>query len=428
MMLKDNLIASIKYFVGALVGTMAVLSLWPWYLKGLESRDAANSLASIKSAGSTIKTYEEEWSKLPPRNSWVSSTQIYGEIIQDPTYTRLTGEDQPENPGWGMNERINLSIGKPEALPTNVKSSDFADDAVLLAPSYEQAVFPQRNGELPLQNLSKGNATPTQHGLRLGATKHHLGISGLYMLNNGSVKQLSLESAAELLRIRPIPPSKKAEIEKNIAFSNEVPWEPSVGAKKEGDKILLKRGEVSTPLIPIPTKKEKLTISIKTTSETPINFLLSIEYFNKYKFPVNVRLKNGKLPMEAKLVDIYAGKHFLETDKPIANKKGENIGFNPSFGFADPVVETLGKSVKIKDNYYKTEVRTADANFTRGTVVTWARDLSQKFREKTDANSKQTSLTILPESLPEEAAYISLKIKNNISFLMTIDSVKTSRK
>jgi hypothetical protein len=427
-MLKQNLLASIKYFIGALVGTMAVLSLWPWYLNGLESHDASKSLSSIKNAGSAIKTYEQEWNKLPPRNSWVDSTRTYGEITQDPTYVRLTGEDQPENPGWGMNARINLSIGKQEELPKNVKSTDFPNDAILIAPSYQQAIFPQRNGELPLQDLSKNNNTPTQHGLRLGATKHHLGVSGLYLQNDGSVKQLSLQSAKELLSIRPIPPSKRAEIEKNIAYSDEVPWEPSEGAKKENGKILLKRGEVSTPLIPAPKKGEKLTITLKTTSDSLVNFLLSVEYFNQFKFPVNVRLKGGKLPMEAKLVEIYAGKHFLETDRPIANKSGESIGFNPSFGFSDPVIETLGKSEKIKDNYWKTEVKTTDANFTRGTVVTWARDLSQKFREKTDSKSKQTSITIIPDNLPEETEYINLKIKNNISSLITIESVKISRK
>jgi len=421
---KETILKSLKYFVGAAVGTMAVMSLWPWYLKGLEKHDASRSLVSIKNAGQAIKAYETEWNKLPPRNNWVNSCKSYGQVTQDPTYTRLTGEDQPENPGWAMNSRINLTIGRPEELAKNIKSSDFPKDAVLLGPSYNQEFFPQRNGELPLQQLSKDNKTPTQHGLRLGSTKHHVGVSGLYMLNDGSVSQLSLENAAELLKIRPIPPSKRSEVEKNIAYSDEVPWEPSLETRSEGGKIILKKGEVSTPLIPLNDKD--LTITLKTSAEEPLNFLLNVEYFNQYKFPVNVKTKDGKLPMEAKLVKIYAGGHYLETDAPVSTRRGDTIGFNPSYGFADPVVRAVQKSEK-KDDYWSTQIVKTDANFTKGTTLTWARDLSQEFKEKTGPEPKVTRIVIQRDKVPEGTAFISLRIKNNITARMTIEGVKVSR-
>jgi hypothetical protein len=416
---------SIKYFLGAAVGTLAVLSLWPWYLKHLETKDASLSLASIKAAGHAIKAYEEDWRKLPPRNSWVRSSQSYGGVTQDPTYLRLTGINQPENPGWGINSRINLSIGDPERLRKNIASTDFPDDAVLLAPSYEQEVFPQRNGELPLQPLSSKDSSPTQHGLRLGATRHHIGLSGLYFLNDGSVKQLSLEKAAEALRIRPIPPSRRAEVEKKISYTNEVPWELSQEAQSKDGKIVLKRGEITTPLIPY--NKKRLSINITTQAESTLNFLLKIEYFNKYKFPVNVRLKDGKLPVEAKITEIYSGTRDLETDKPISTKRGDKIGFNPSHGFADPMTTTLTKSFRSTNENWKTSIIPVEANFARGTIITWARDLSQEVKEVTGTTPKSTRILIDPKNVPEETAFISIRIKNNISAPLTIDSVKVSR-
>jgi hypothetical protein len=421
MRFKEEIMFGLKCFIGALVATLTLFSLWPWYIKGLEKKDAINSLPSIKEAGLAIKKYEEDWGKLPPPNDWVNSASKYTKLIQDPTYVRITQEDQPENPGWGMNARINLSIGKGEKLPKSIKSSDFPPNAILLAPSYEEAVYPQRNGELPLQRLSKKNAEQTQHALRLGATKNHLGVSGLYFYNDGSVQQLSPQKVQELLMIRPAPPSKKAMIEKNIAYSDEVQWEPKEGVEVNQKNVVLKKGDILTPLIPF--TKEELIISFEASSPKIIDFVIEVEYFNQYKFPINIQTKNGKLSNEAKIVGIYAGGRSLYTDKPISSGRGSLIAFNPSYGFADPIA-TAKRASKQEEDKWVTTIDKTEVHFAPGTVVATTTDAKQYFKQSSSTNWKEVRVKLKKSNAPEWTEFVGLNLKNNNNIPLTIKSIK----
>jgi hypothetical protein len=425
-MAKEIIFTSIKYALGAMMITLTIASLWPWYIRSLETKEAAQSLPSIKAAGEAIKIYEADWGKLPPSKNWVASANLYNKVIEDPTYAALTGINQPENPGWGINGRLNLSIGEADDMPKTVKTSDFPEDAVLLAPSYFQAFYPQRNGVLPTQPLSKDNPTPTQHGLRLGSGKDREGISGLYLLLNGVVKQLSLDQAEKLLKIRPIPPSQRSEINLLIEERDTVSWEPKEGVEKFPNHIMLRRGEVTTPLIP--TKGDDLSITFEATSETNTPFILSVEYYNQYKMPINVETKNGEPVFLARLTEIYGGGREIQTDKPVATKKNTEIAFNPSFGNAYPITKTKGTSKKEGDDqFYSTRIEKITPHFVKGTGVSLYKDYNQKYPEVATKDWKQYRKEIRISDAPEGTSLIGLKIINRTYSPILIREVKVKR-
>lgn len=425
-MAKEIIFTAIKYALGAMVITLTIASLWPWYLRSLETKDAAQSLPSIKTAGEAIKTYEADWGKLPPSKNWVSGAKNYSAITQDPTYQALTGIDQPENPGWGMNGRLNLTIGEAEDQPKTIKSSDFPNDAVLLAPSYFQAFYPQRNGVLPVQQLSENNLEPTQHGLRLGSRKGFAGISGLYMLLNGSVKQLSLDQAEKLLKIRPIPPSERSKISLIIEERDTVNWEPKEGVEKFPNHIMLRRGEVTTPLIP--TKNQTLTISFEATSENETPFILLAQHYNEYKMPINIETKNGEPVFITSLTEIYGGGRDIFTDKAIATKKDQEIVFNPSYGSGYPVTKTRSPSkMEEKSTWYKTRIEAVAPNFITGTPIAPYKDYDKRWVESVGKEWRQYSKRINIKDVPEGTKLVGLKIENRTYSPILIREVKVKR-
>jgi len=425
-MIKETFFTALKYGIGAMVITLTIASLWPWYLRSLESRDAARSLPSIKSSGEAIKIYEADWGKLPPSMNWVAGAKKYKEITQDPTYVNLTGLEQPDNPGWGMNGRLNLSIGDSADAPKTLKSSDFPQDAVLLAPSYFQAFFPQRNGVLQTQPLSRENQAPTQHGLRLGSRKGFNGVSGLYMLLNGSIKQLSLDQAEKLLKIRPIPPSERSKIELLVAERDVLHWEPKEGVEKFPNHIILRRGDVTTPLIQ--TKGKNVTITFEATAETDTPFILSAQYYNEYKMPINIETKDGEPVFVTTLTQIYGGGREVFTDKPLADKKGAQIAFNPSFGSAYPVTEAKSPSKENKEfQAFSTRIEPITPHFVKGTPVTLYKDYTTKWREKAPTEWKEFTKRVNIDDVPEGTALVGLKLENRTYSPILIREVKVKR-
>jgi hypothetical protein len=425
-MAKEIIFTAIKYTLGAMIITLTIASLWPWYLRSLETKDAARSLPSIKSAGQAIKTYEADWGKLPPSQTWVEGTKNYSEVIEDPTYLKLTGINQPNNPGWGLNGRLNLTIGEASDQSKTVRSSNFPQDAILLAPSYYNAFYPQRNGVLPTQPLSKDDKTPVQHGLRLGSRRGHEGISGLYLSLDGSVKQLSLDNAEKLLRIRPVPPSERTKIALNIEENDTVNWEPQKGIERFPNHILLKRGEVTTPLIP--TKNRNVIVSFDATSETETPFTLSAQYYNEYKMPINIETKNGEPTFSVKLEQIYGGGREIITDRPISEKKDQEIGFNPSFGSAYPITKTKGESRLIKNSdQYTTRIEKVTPHFVKGTLVSPYKDFTKTWNESAPKEWKKYTKEISIKDAPEGATLIGLKIENSTYNPLLIREVKIRR-
>lgn len=428
-MAKEIIFTSLKYGLGAMVITLTIASLWPWYLRSLETKDAAQSLPSIKTAGEAIKIYEADWGKLPPSRNWVAGANTYKPTQQDPTYTNLTGIDQPDNPGWGMNGRLNLTIGQAEDAPKTLKSTDFPEDAVLLAPSYYQAFYPQRNGVLPKQPLSKSDNSSTQHGLRLGSRKGFEGVSGLYMLLNGSVRQLSLDQAEKLLKIRPLPPSERSQIELLVADRDTVNWDPKEGVEKFPNHIILRRGEVTTPLIP--NRNQQVTITFEVRSENNAPFILSAQYYNQYKMPINIETKNGEPVFSTKLTEVYGGGKLVKTDKPLASGKNTEIAFNPSFGSAYPI--TITKSGSKEDNEgktpksYTTRIDPVTPHFITGTLITLFKDHSKKWTEMAPNQWTPFSKTITLNNMPEGTAFVGLKLENRTYSPILIREVKVKR-
>lgn len=425
-MAKEIILTALKYAIGAMMVTLTIASLWPWYLRSLETKDAAQSLPSIKEAGEAIKTYEADWGKLPPSQNWVSGAKNYKPVIQDPTYVNLTGIEQPENPGWAMNGRLNLTVGEAQDSPKIIRSSDLPEDAVLLAPAFYQAFYPQRNGVLPTQPLSIDNQTPTQHGLRLGSRRGFEGVSGLYMLLNGSVKQLSLDQAEKLLKIRPVPPSERSRINLLVDDKDTVGWEPNERVERYPNHILLKRGEVTTPLIP--TKGKNVVISFEVTSENDTPFILVAQYYNEYKMPINVETKNGEPVFLTKLAEIYGGGKEILTDKAIASKKNQEIAFNPSYGSAYPITKATSVSkLNEKTKLYSTRIESITPHFVKGTPVSLYKDFGKKWTESASTNWKQYSKRIDLKDIPEGTSLIGLKIENRTYNPILIREVKVKR-
>jgi hypothetical protein len=424
---KEIIFTAIKYALGAMIITLSIASLWPWYLRSLETRDAARSLPSIKTAGEAIKLYEAEWGKLPPVKSWVQGASSYKEISPDPTYVNLTGIEQPQNPGWGMNGRMELTRGNTSDQPKTIKSSEFPEDAVLLAPSYYQAFYPQRNGVLPKQPLSKDDETQTQHGLRLGSRRGFNGVSGLYMLNNGSIKQLSLDQAEAILKLRPMPPSERVKTIIEVAEGDTLGWGIKEGVQKFPNHIALKRGDVTTPLIPV--RDQNFTITFEATSPNNAPFVLEVVYYNEYKMPLNVDIKDGKLVFVTQLSAIYGGGQEIFTTKPVTDKKNTYVAFNPSFGSAFPIVRVTRASELDKETQtYKTRLeKKVSPHFVKGTPITLFKDLTKKWTERAPNDWKAFERAINIKDLPEGTAFIGLKVENQTYSPILIRDVRVKR-
>lgn len=430
-MVKDYIIAMLKYGLGALMLGLALSSLYPWYLKKLESSDGAKSLPSMIQTGQAIKLYEQDWGKLPPPKLWIQTCSTYKPIIPDPTYENLTKITQPNNPGWAMNGRMQLTIGKTEETE-GLKSSDLPGNTILIAPSFDQTVFPTRNGQLPDQPMSSEDDTPTQHGLRLGSTKEHSGISGLYLLNNGSIKELSLDNAQALLRLRPIPPAKKTEVKLRVETKDAVKWDNTPGVKQLGDTISIKEGQANSPLIPINSQNLKIILEVKSETLTP--FTLKANFYNKYKMPINVETISGtegidgKPIMETELTSVYGAESRIYTTVPIATEAGTKIAFNPSYASAYPITTTTAGSKEIKSRgVYATNIKKVSNYFDKGTKVTLFKDFTKTWIEKAQTEWKKFSLSLDLKDLPPGTTFINLGIENKTYSPLQVRDIKVKR-
>jgi hypothetical protein len=454
--------------------TITVLSLGPTYQKILEGRDAAESLASLKTAGEAISLFEADNGHLPAPKEWVWDTKKYlkgtsKSAMADPVYFRLmktTPESQPDNPGWGMNNWLNLTIGS--SYSDQIKSTQsrrLPPDAIIMAPSFQQSFRPQRNGILPLQPMGQTISTPTQHGRRLGTinwqaplglgTWREEGLSGLYLLNDRSIRKMTLDQARDYLKIRPVPASaqsrassanfisRETETALKDLTSQDVAWEEEKaeeGIPAKGSIFRLPRhlvvsnASVLTPLIPVPQNGKTLEISFETSSESPVIFWVSSEYFNEFGFIIN-----SEQPTEANTATLtkpYIGRETIQTDKPIGSEKGITIGFNPSFGFAshETTVESVSKKAKEATGEERkdwvTKIERVEAFYDQDVPVvrtkTWGATFTQQTQQ--DGEWKKTTVLVKPSALPPFTKYVALRVENKTPTPLLIRSIRLSEK
>jgi hypothetical protein len=184
---------------------------------------------------------------------------------------------------------------------------------------------------------------------------------------------------------------------------------------------------VKTPLIPF--SGSAIKISLEVSSDTKAPFILTTEFFNKYKFLINVKLNNGEMTPEAKLTEIYAAGDEIVTDIAIAKNKGIKLGLNPSFGHADPVVETMGESTKKTNGAgWVTKITKSQAHLIPGTPVTEAEDFNGVSTKETSKEWQTVAVEINRESLPEGTDYVGLTIENKTANPILIREVKVKRK
>jgi len=409
----------VKTLFAILTGTALLLCLWPWYHLSKERGDAARSLPSLKTAGECLHQYEVDYGTLPPAGRWVQNAKRYNKNIEDPTYRAITGEDQPNNPGWGMNARLDLTLGNPKQQnEQGVKSSQYPEDAILLMPGFSPVARPNRNGTIDPERLSTNNPRLTEHTKRIGSVFNRLGKSGLYLTTRGEILLLTPEKAAEKLRIRQLPESEEAARKEKIESAEAEPnWVTDSKVEKFKNHIVIQNGSVTTPFIPVSPDKNT-AITLETTSDSPTKISIQVEFSNQFKYPINCGNETT-----AELKAHYAGTDEITTDKKLEGA----FGFNPQENHAS-FSTTAIKSQETAPGIWLSKITPVPAHYKRGINVIPTKDTSLELQAlATPQKWETTHIDIPAESLPTGTHFLTVTLSNPSDNKLLIKNIKVKK-
>jgi hypothetical protein len=432
----------IRIAIVTFISVTACFVLYPWYQKTKEQSDATRSLASLRAIGGALKSYEEENGHLPYLPSWKKAVLKYSDEkdIADPTYKRI--DPDTKACGWGVNLGIPFSIGKLTDEGKEVKNSqDFPQDTIIIMPSYETTVIPNRDGSVNPQPISENKKALVEHTKRLGSIGGRYGNSGLYLNLAGAILKMPPEEAAKMLKLRDIPESKKIKIveekAKKEAIGNEINWEENNKVEHFASHIMLKGGEISTPLIPLSAVGGQLPdVVFDMSSPEKISVKTTVEFYNKNKELINVKEGNERQPM----TENYVGDGRITTKDKIPLEKGKSIAIYPEDGHACfsatitkesfPLYGTNKITSMTPPIGYETRIDPITINIKKGTDITELADFRKVEWIETAGKGEWETISALKDTnnIPEISKYICVKIKTSVEDPLLIKNIKVRKK
>lgn len=219
------------FVVVAILGVLAALS-FPAFFSATEKSRISEASHNLRQVGLAFQAYAAEnhgflpsvrgsdnnsaawrsngvgwWmTDLTPFLGGPAEPELYevSESLRDPHYwSKVGGNDKAWRTGFGMNSRMGLSIGDQAGTwasdSTMLKRSKLARyraTTILVGPSYFEHFSPKWNGLVDSTQRSDRDMSSVEHTRRI----HNK--SALYLLVDGSVKNLSPNEAADLLRLQ----------------------------------------------------------------------------------------------------------------------------------------------------------------------------------------------------------------------------------
>jgi hypothetical protein len=396
----------------AIILTCLGYSLIPTAQKYQAMLETTQSLASLRNVQKSLQTYETEHGGLPNAFTWVEEIRSLPDghpPIEDPLYKKITGIAQPYNPGWGLNSRLELPLGNHRPTSTDpkegetdrkIKTQDLTPTTILVGPSYSPELSPHTNGELPPQELSSRNPTPTDHRRRLGQLLQRDGVAGLYLFADGSIKRLPPEKTQKYLQLGTPKISPKKTPEKKI--KTEPPyWENAQAASPTTVEL---KNHSRTGLIPINTPPLQ-AISLRFKTPGPLKFSIQVRFYNQYK-----QLINSPGNTVATLHQIYGGVNPIPLSKSLPPRT--ILGFEPFEGHVQNAFYARSQTT-LEPQPYRTEPRnptqTLLSHYQRGTPLGIYKETTKTLQFEIQASQWRTRKILDRSEIPPLTEFVEIE-------------------
>ena len=414
-------------FYGVITGitSAAFLACIPpyLYLQKIGS-DTQKSLKSLKKASEYIAAYQADYGRPPNPKTWYNSKAPYTQDqLSDPVYEEITKIKQPDNPGWGFNTKLHLSLLK-----------NGAEKAIILAPSYLQQITPNVDGTMPKQALSIANPTPTNHGLRLGSEPNKPGKNALYLTLGGQILLLNPSEAQKLLKTNPHSlqnglPYWAVESSGYARALRKFDTPPPQPAKTQVTKagIQIEKGSYTTPQILVIGEKTEIPIKI-SPHQTSLN--IKIRFYNQYNQEINCTEPPTLLSQK-----VYGQSYRIYTNKPTSGGVPSILAINPQEGHSPQIIKPNARNRPLRNFSPKVEEVSGEKmlrltaglqpySFPANTPLGRWIDTSQKITIQPNPNNwTNKSLTLSRENIPPFTQFITLEITNSEEKSVTIKNL-----
>jgi prepilin-type N-terminal cleavage/methylation domain-containing protein len=223
----------------AVLAAIAVLATGKFRQSGFKAQSASN----LRQIGTLFQMYASDNSGMIPAVSsgenktspdWVEADPWWSQVLTpyvrsdkpfprrweiddlfaDPYLRALVGKNN--TPGWrggfSMNSRLGLARGDSsgewgasQSRAKRLRQSALPPDAVLVTSGFYEGFSSSNEGEVAKENFAIGNSRPVAHNKRIGCNKQgEKGQTALYLLLDGSARELTPAEGARLLKLRPL--------------------------------------------------------------------------------------------------------------------------------------------------------------------------------------------------------------------------------
>jgi len=368
---------------GVMCGALAI-TLPAFILHQNLQADTQKSLVSLKKTSEALNHYKQDYGHPPSPHTWLFHAKAYwaekGPNLTDPTYKKLTRTDQPNNPGWGMNTKLHITLN------THNES-----EAILLGPSYHTKFSPKFDGTQKLQPLSASNSTPTDHTTRIGSSSTRAGWSGLYATVSGAILNLNPRQASALLKSHPRDTTSRWKLERDpywaypeAGFDRANPAPPPNSAPEQN---LLTTSPLVDGVLELPPNSQTLvtrlasptllqTLQFKILATEKSEIIMQTQPKNKFLQIINC--PNGAA---TQLSRNYSEYYHIFFDPLPTESQPTKLAINPLFGNSDRVLY-LKKATRISPTEVRGELPHLQISLGKNTPLGIFEDTTKTFSLK----------------------------------------------